>query len=53
MNAENDSERIVGARAWRVVFALVSLPLAATCIIYWINHRYDGAAFFNLRQTPG
>jgi len=33
------AENIVGARVWRYVFALVSLPLAFSCITYFINHR--------------
>lgn len=36
------AEKIVGPRAWRVVFALASLPLAYAWILYWIEHRYDG-----------
>ncbi len=34
------AEEIVGARVWRYVFALVSLPLAFSAIVYFINHRY-------------
>lgn len=33
------AETVVGARAWRYVFALFSLPLALSCILYFINHR--------------
>ena len=33
-------EKLVGERAWRVLFALVSLPLAFSSIVYFINHRY-------------
>jgi zeta-carotene isomerase len=32
-------EKIIGERAWRVLFALVSLPLAFSAIVYFINHR--------------
>ncbi|MGL5510932.1 MAG: NnrU family protein, partial [Microcoleaceae cyanobacterium] len=35
-------ESKIGPRLYRVLFALVSLPLATTLIIYFINHRYDG-----------
>ena len=35
-------EKLIGARAYRVVFALVSLPLAIVALVYFINHRYDG-----------
>jgi hypothetical protein len=34
-------EEIIGARAWRYLFALVSLPLAFSSIVYFINHRYS------------
>lgn len=33
------AETIVGARVWRYIFALFSLPLAFSCIVYFINHR--------------
>ena len=46
------AEEIVGARAWRVIFALVSLPLAFSCIVYFINHRYDGVQLWDLRSQP-
>jgi zeta-carotene isomerase len=46
-------ESAVGARSWRVLFAAISLPLATAAVVYFINHRYDGAAMWNLRGTPG
>ncbi|CEL93844.1 unnamed protein product [Vitrella brassicaformis CCMP3155] len=46
-------EGIIGARAWRVVFALMSLPLAFSAIAYFINHRYDGVQLWDLRNVPG
>jgi zeta-carotene isomerase len=46
-------EAAVGARAYRVFFALVSLPLALAAVAFFINHRYDGAALWNLRGAPG
>ncbi len=46
-------EDLVGARAYRVMFALVSLPLAAAAVFYFINHRYDGTALWNIRGVPG
>jgi zeta-carotene isomerase len=46
------AEEVVGARAWRVFFALVSLPLAFSCIVYFINHRYDGIQLWDLRSEP-
>lgn len=41
-----------GTRAWRVIFAMVSLPLAFSCIVYFINHRYDGEILWDLRSVP-
>ncbi|KAK9003063.1 hypothetical protein V6N11_060634 [Hibiscus sabdariffa] len=31
-----------GKRVYRVLFAGVSLPLAVSTVVYFINHRYDG-----------
>jgi hypothetical protein len=42
-------EELIGARAYRVIFALVSLPLATAAVVYFINHRYDGVPLWNLR----
>ncbi|GFH05571.1 NnrU domain-containing protein [Haematococcus lacustris] len=30
-------EKLIGARAYRVIFALVSLPLALVAVVYFIN----------------
>ena len=46
-------ESVVGPRAWRVLFASISLPLAASCVAYFINHRYDGAPLWDVRGVPG
>jgi len=46
-------EGVVGARAFRVLFAAVSLPLATVAVVYFINHRYDGVPLWNLRGAPG
>jgi len=46
-------EKQVGARLYRVFFALVSLPLAVVLVIYFIRHRYDGLQFWNLQGIPG
>ncbi|NJK59665.1 MAG: hypothetical protein HC918_04615 [Oscillatoriales cyanobacterium SM2_1_8] len=46
-------EKVLGARLYRVLFALVSLPLAAVLLIYFFNHRYDGSALWNLQGVPG
>jgi len=47
------AEKIIGARLYRVFFALVSLPLATCLIIYFFNHRYDGAQLWQLQGVPG
>jgi hypothetical protein len=47
------AEEIVGARVWRYVFALVSLPLAFSSIVYFTNHRYDGIQLWDFRLEPG
>ncbi|MBL1174041.1 NnrU family protein [Pantanalinema sp. GBBB05] len=46
-------EQRIGARLYRVLFALVSLPLATGLIIYFFNHRYDGQQFWQLQGVPG
>jgi uncharacterized membrane protein len=46
-------EKYVGPRLYRVLFALISLPLAVVLIIYFINHRYDGLQLWNLQGIPG
>lgn len=46
-------EQRIGARLYRVVFALVSLPLATGLIIYFFNHRYDGRQLWQLQGVPG
>lgn len=47
------AEKRVGARLYRVFFALVSLPLATILIIYFFNHRYDGAQLWQVQGIPG
>ena len=46
-------EAVIGARLYRVLFALVRIPFATVLIIYFINHRYDGAQLWNLQGVPG
>jgi uncharacterized membrane protein len=46
-------EKLIGARLYRVFFALVSLPFASALIIYFINHRYDGLQLWNLQGVAG
>lgn len=46
-------EARIGPRAYRIGFALVSIPLAVILIAYFIKHRYDGVHLWNLQGTPG
>jgi uncharacterized membrane protein len=46
-------ERKIGARLYRVLFALVSIPFATVLIIYFFNHHYDGLRLWNLQELPG
>ena len=43
------AESLIGARAWRLIFAFVSIPSAFILIGYFISHRYDGIRFWNLQ----
>jgi uncharacterized membrane protein len=44
-------EELIGARAYRVVFAFISLPLAIAAVVYFIDHRYDGLPLWNVRHV--
>ena len=46
------AEKLIGARLYRVFFALVSLPLAVILIVYFFNHRYDGVQLWQLQGVP-
>ncbi|RDY11836.1 15-cis-zeta-carotene isomerase, chloroplastic [Mucuna pruriens] len=46
-------EKFIGERAYRVLFAGISLPLAVSTIVYFINHRYDGLQLWQLQNAPG
>lgn len=46
-------EKKIGARLYRILFALVSLPLAVVLIIYFFNHRYDGLILWQWQLVPG
>jgi len=39
------AEERIGARLYRVIFALVSIPLAVVLLIYFFNHRYSFSNF--------
>jgi uncharacterized membrane protein len=45
-------EAKIGPRLYRVLFALVSLPLAAILIVYFFNHRYDGLQLWQVQGVP-
>lgn len=46
------AEAKIGPRLYRVIFALVSLPLATILIIYFFNHRYDGLVLWQVQDIP-
>jgi len=46
-------EKLIGPRLYRVLFALVSLPLAVILIVYFFNHRYDGLLLWQVQGVPG
>ena len=46
-------EKRIGARLYRVLFALVSLNLAVAMIIYFFNHRYDGLQLWQVQGVAG
>ena len=43
------AETVIGARAWRLIFAFASIPSALILIGYFISHRYDGIRFWNFQ----
>ncbi len=47
------AEKKIGARLYRILFALVSLPLAVVLIIYFFNHRYEGFQMWQVQGIPG
>ncbi|PKI31714.1 hypothetical protein CRG98_047924 [Punica granatum] len=46
-------EKLIGERAFRVLFAGISLPLVVSTVVYFINHRYDGVQLWQLQAVPG
>ncbi|ARI83540.1 nnrU family protein [Microcystis aeruginosa FACHB-905 = DIANCHI905] len=46
-------EAIIGARLYRVLFALVSIPLAVILVVYFFNHRYDGWLLWQVQGVTG
>ncbi len=47
------AENFIGARAWRLLFASVSIPMAFLMIAYFLAHRYDGVRLWNVQGIPG
>ena len=47
------AEIIIGARAWRLIFATASIPSAIILIGYFLVHRYDGIRLWNIQGLPG
>lgn len=43
---------LIGERAWRLLFAAVSIPAAGLVIAYFLSHRYDGVRLWNLQDQP-
>lgn len=43
------AEKLIGERAYRVLFAGLSLPLAVSAVVYFINHRYDGTQLWQVK----
>ncbi len=43
-------EARIGARAWRLLFAALSIPAAVVVIGYFLAHRYDGLRLWNLQE---
>jgi len=46
------AEARIGARAWRLIFALLSIPSAVVVIGFFLAHRYDGLRLWNLQGVP-
>ena len=47
------AEMLIGARAWRLIFATASIPSAVVVIGWFLAHRYDGVRLWNLQGLPG
>ncbi|MCT0211942.1 MULTISPECIES: NnrU family protein [unclassified Synechococcus] len=46
-------EERIGARAWRLLFAAISIPSAVLVVGFFLAHRYEGLRLWNLQGTPG
>ena len=47
------AEDVIGARAWRLIFAAASIPSAVVVIGWFLAHRYDGVRLWNVQGVPG
>ena len=47
------AETKIGSRAYRVIFALVSLPLATVLLTYYFVHCFDGQQLWQVQDIPG
>ena len=47
------TEKYIGARLYRILFASLSLPLALLTIVYFFNHRYDGLQLWQVQGVAG
>ena len=47
------AEAVIGARAWRLIFAAASIPSAIVVIGWFLAHRYDGVRLWNVQGVPG
>jgi len=47
------AEKYLGARLYRIIFALTNLPLAIILVVYFFNHRYDGLQLWQVQNVPG
>ncbi|WP_320666528.1 NnrU family protein [Prochlorococcus sp. MIT 1307] len=47
------AESLIGARAWRLIFAGTSIPSAVVLIGYFLAHRYDGVRLWNIQGVSG
>ena len=47
------AEPVIGARAWRLIFAAASIPSAVLVIGWFLAHRYDGVRLWNLQGVHG
>lgn len=47
------AEKRLGARLYRVIFAIASITAAVIVIGYFLKHRYDGVQLWQIQGTPG